>query len=335
MPVGKPLITPWTPATPVPLPEYPRPQLTRPQWTNLNGLWEYAILPKDSPAPKTYDGRILVPFAVESYLSGVQKPLLPEQKFWYRRTLRQQLRPGNGGKILLHFGAVDFECEAWVNEQHVGRHRGGYLPFTFDVTDALVDGDNELVVSAWDPTDAGLQQRGKQVLQPKSIWYTPVSGIWQTVWLESVPAISIAALKLTPYLEEESLAVKVKLSGAAKPAAFGVEVEAYSKGELVSTGRGPAGSALRLAIPHPRAWSPADPHLYDLRVRLVRDDLVLDEVGSYFAMRTFGLGRDARGHLRFLLNGVPLFLFGPLDQGYFPDGLYTPPSEEAMLFDIE
>lgn len=335
MPAGNPLLTPWAPASPAPLPEYPRPQMARPQWTNLNGLWEYAILPRESPAPHAYDGSILVPFAVESYLSGVQKPLLPEQKLWYRRTF-QQAAPENGRRVLLHFGAVDYECGAWVNGQHVGAHRGGYLPFTFDITGALVEGENELLVSAWDPSDQGLrQQRGKQVLVPKSIWYTAVSGIWQTVWLEEVPAASIEALRLTPDLGAGSLAVEVKLRTAAETAAFSVEVDAFSHGELVSTGKGAVGSILRLAIPHPRPWSSADPHLYDLNVRLVAGGQVVDEVGSYFAMRSFSLGRDGRGYLRFQLNGEPLFLFGPLDQGYFPDGLYTPPSEAAMLFDVE
>jgi hypothetical protein len=337
MPSGKSMRTPWIPSTPIPLPDYPRPQMTRPEWVNLNGQWDYAILPKDGPAPKTFDVKILVPYAVESLLSGVQKPLLPDQRLWYRRVFCAPFPQGDGmgvrSRVLLHFGAVDYECNVWVNNNHAGTHRGGYLPFTFNITDVLVDGENELLVSVWDPTDAGLQQRGKQVLHPKGIWYTPVSGIWQTVWLEVVPEISIESLKLTPDLDTQSLTVEVKVRGAVD--GVRVKAEAFSCGEKISFGGGPTQSPVRLEIPNPCAWSPADPHLYDLRVQLVRDGQVLDEVGSYFAMRKFGIVKDEKGHLRFALNGKPLFLYGPLDQGYFPDGLYTPPSEEAMLFDIE
>ncbi len=326
--------TPWMPAEPVPLPEYPRPQLTRPGWTNLNGWWEYKITPKESRAPQMYDGSIRVPFPVESLLSGVQRLLLPEQKLWYRRTF-QYLRPENGGRVLLHFGAVDYECQAWINGQSVGGHRGGYLPFTFDITTALADGVNELVVSAWDPTDTGRQQRGKQVLRPNDIWYTAVSGIWQTVWLESVSATSIESLKISPDLDAGLVSIEVQLRGAAEAERLSLEAEVYSKDEIVISEGGSVRASLKVAISHPKTWSLATPHLYDLRLRLTREGRALDEVGSYFAMRKFGLGLDKSGHLRFMLNNEPLFLFGPLDQGYFPDGLYTPPSEEAMLFDIE
>ncbi len=335
-----PLKTKWTLTLPCPLPEYPRPQMTRPQWTCLNGLWDYAILPRESPMPLTYDGKILTPYGVESNLSGVQKSLLPDQQLWYRRTF-QDPRPslfsetGTGESILLHFGAVDYACEVWVNGCHVGGHRGGYLPFTFDITETLIEGENELIVSVWDPTDTGMQQRGKQVLNPKGIWYTPVSGIWQTVWLEGVHAISIASLKLTPDLERETLTVEVKIRGVGDGEAINVEAEALTEGEIISSNRVLANTPLCLNVPNPRAWSPEHPYLYDLHIRLIREGQILDEVGSYFAMRIFGLSQDAHGHPRFTLNGMPLFLYGPLDQGFFPDGLYTPPSEEAMLFDIE
>ena len=331
---NKTLCTRWEPESPIPLPEYPRPQMTRPQWANLNGLWEYAILPREAAAPGSFDGPILVPYAVESLLSGVQKPLLPDQKLWYRRRFTDP-RPGWGERhVLLHFGAVDYECQVWLNGVLLGEHRGGYLPFTFDITDALKDGENELLVSVWDPTDKGMQQRGKQVLKPNGIWYTPISGIWQTVWLEGVPALSIEAMKLTPDLDGAVLQIEVRLRGA-DGADVRLEVEAFDGGETVASGGGPVDQALRLPIPAPHAWNPADPHLYDLTVRLTRAGQPLDEVGSYFAMRKFGLAPDAGGLLRFTLNNQPLFLYGPLDQGFFPDGLYTPPSEAAMLYDIE
>jgi len=319
--------------------------MVRSEWVNLNGWWEYAILPKGLPKPETFDGRILVPYAVESQLSGVHKPLRPDQLLWYRRTFSHPFTPllakhprkgrgeGKGVRVLLHFGAVDYGCNVWVNAVHVGVHTGGYLPFTFDITAALKDGENELVVSAWDPTDAGQQERGKQVLRPGIIWYTAVSGIWQTVWLEVAPETSIASLKLTPDLDASTLAVEVKVRGDAE--SLEVEAVVLEGGvSIASKWDRPAGP-VTLAIPNPKVWSPANPHLYDLQVRLVQEGHILDEVGSYFALRKFGLVRDAGGHLRFALNDKPLFLYGPLDQGYFPDGLYTPPSEEAMLFDIE
>lgn len=306
--------------------------MTRPDWLNLNGEWDYAILSKDSPAPQTWDGKILVPYAVESLLSGVQKSLQPDQRLWYRRIFAHpSVRAGE--RSLLHFGAVDYECFVWVNSKLIGSHRGGYLPFTFDITDALVGGENELLVSVWDPTDTGLQQRGKQTLNPRGIWYTPISGIWQTVWLEVVPEVSIESLKLTPDLDDQSVTVEVKVRGNA--AGVQMEAEVASGEEKIASGGAPAQSHARIGIPNPVAWSPSNPHLYDLRVQLVREGQVMDEVGSYFAMRKFGLMKDADGHLRFALNGEPLFLYGPLDQGFFPDGLYTPPSEEAMVFDIE
>ena len=332
------LKTRWTPDQPVPLPEYPRPQMTRPEWVNLNGWWDYAIQPSGDSVPDTYQGQIRVPYAVESMLSGVHQTLLPSQKLWYRRTFENPLNPekaAKGCRVLLHFGAVDEKAEVWVNGKYMGGHSGGYLPFTFNITEALAEGQNELVVSVTDATGTDLQQRGKQVLHPSGIWYTAVSGIWQTVWLEAVPAVSIAWLRLTPDLENQTLTIAAGLEGKLEPAALMLEAEASFAGQGISTGSSTADKSLVLKITDPHAWSPAHPDLYDLKVKLTRAGQTVDEVGSYFGMREFEMKPDSAGIPRFMLNGEPLFLFGPLDQGYFPDGLYTAPSEEAMLFDLE
>jgi len=320
------LRTRWAPEQPCPLPDYPRPQLVRSDWLNLNGWWDYAVTPLEETAFPTPQGRILVPYAIESALSGVQRPLLPEERLWYRRVFEIP-EEWLGRHILLHFGAVDWETQVWLNGQAVGSHHGGYLPFWFDITAHLQPGANELVVAVRDPTDAGWQARGKQVLHPHSIWYTAVSGIWQTVWLEPVPEAFIAGLKLTPDVDSGTLRVQVRLQG--EPGT--VHVRAFDAGLLVAQGTAESGAGeLTLQIPNPKLWSPSDPHLYDLTIVAGQD-----QVTSYFAMRKFSLGPDSLGRTRLCLNNSPLFQFGPLDQGYWPDGLYTPPSEQAMLFDLD
>ncbi|HNS51746.1 MAG TPA: glycoside hydrolase family 2 TIM barrel-domain containing protein [Anaerolineae bacterium] len=316
--------------------EYPRPQLTRSQWLNLNGLWEYAVLPRGSE-PRAFEGEILVPFCIESALSGVERPLAPSEWLWYRRTFRVP-EEWCGRRIVLHFGAVDWEATVWVNGQKAGSHRGGYLPFCFDVTrylHPLLPGEerlNELRVRVWDPTDRHWQQRGKQVLKPKGIWYTAVSGIWQTVWLEPVPDVCVEGLKLTPDVDSSSLRVETRMDGDV--AGLDLHVVASEGGSVVASGAGPAGKPITLSIPSARLWSPDDPSLYDLKVELRRDEEVIDRVGSYFGMRKVGLTKDSQGRTRLCLNGRALFQYGPLDQGYWPDGLYTPPSEDAMRADV-
>ncbi len=314
------------------LPEYPRPQLVREEWLNLNGLWEYAVTPKEQDRPASFEGTILVPFPLESTLSGVRRALLPAERLWYRRTFSPP-PSWRGRKVLLHLGAVDWEAAVWVNGHLVGTHRGGYTPFTFEISSFLsAEGEQELLIAVFDPTDTSGQPYGKQTLRPNTIWYTAVSGIWQTVWLEPVPATYVERLKLTPDLEAGCLRVRVQVAGGQGDEQ--VELAALDEGALVAAVAAPAGEELTLWLAQPKLWSPATPHLYDLQLRLSRGGQLLDQVTSYFGMRSFT--EEYRDHaVRLCLNGEPLFQLGPLDQGYWPDGLYTAPTDEALRFDIE
>ena len=310
--------------------EYPRPQLQRKDWTNLNGLWNYAIAPKDAARPGAWAGEILVPFAPESALSGVGKLLQPDQSLWYQRTLTAKKNPGK--RTLIHFEAVDYETTVWLNGKELGKHTGAHTPFSFDLTGALKDGDNELLVRVHDAT-GGYQLVGKQKRDPGGIWYTRVSGIWQSVWMEEVNERAIEDLDFSCDIRSGKIHVQAKLSG--KPVAGErLKVTAGFKqkpvAEITGTDR------ISIPIPDPQLWSPEAPNLYDIRVELLDGGgTVIDSVLSYTALRELGKAKDKNGHWRFTLNGKSIFHWGPLDQGWWPDGLLTPPSDEAMLSDIE
>ena len=315
------LMTPWGehPDENCILTEYPRPQMRRNSYLNLNGRWEYAITDSDE-SPRRWDGTILVPFSPESALSGVGRSLQPGQTLWYRREVivPQGFIPADG-RLLLHFGAVDQEAAVYWNGRLLGRHMGGYNAFTLDATDALGP-RNSLVVRVHDDTDASFHSRGKQKTRRGGIWYTPQSGIWQTVWMEAVPRHYIESLRIVPLFDQSAVEVMVRCS---QP----LQCEATVDGRTVPF---TSGEPARIPMPDFRAWSPEDPYLYDLSVTLGED-----RVESYFGMRKMEVRADRGGAKRLFLNGEPYFQSGLLDQGYWPDGLYTAPSDEALIYDIQ
>jgi hypothetical protein len=343
-PAAGPLLTRWA-AQVNPtnaLPEYPRPQLVRKDWLNLNGLWNYAITSNSEvriqkPEFRS-DGQILVPFPVESALSGVMRRLDEKSVLWYQRkvTVPPAWRALSGGaqtRVRLHFEAVDWEARVFVNGKEVGMHRGGYDRFGFDITDQLRwNGEDEIVVAVTDPTE-GDQPRGKQSRKPEGIFYTPTSGIWQTVWLEPVPKVSVDRLKLTPDLDGRALRVQVGVSSLSDK--LRVEAVALVAGQEIGRVSGLANTELLLPLESPRVWTPDDPFLYDLRVTLRENDREVESVSSYFGMRKVGLKKDAQGITRLALNDHFLFQVGTLDQGFWPDGIYTAPTDEALRSDIE
>ena len=315
------------------LPEYPRPMMVRPDWQNLNGLWQYAITPKGEKAPKNYDGDILVPFCIESALSGVQKEVGADNALWYSKSFSVPSKWKNG-RVLLHFGAVDWMTDVWVNGVKVGSHTGGYAPFTFDITQALQSKDNEIVMRVWDPTDVSYIPRGKQVRKPSGIWYTSVTGIWQTVWLESVPEDYIQSVVSTPDLEKATVKVNVDFTHPTNNDLYQVDV--LYEGKVVATGKSINGQPVEVNMPEDfLLWTPDHPFLYDLSIKVFRKGKQIDAVDSYFAMRSFGTQCDDNGIVRLILNGKPIFQFGPLDQGWWPDGLYTAPTDEALAYDVQ
>lgn len=315
------------------LPEYPRPIMERTEWKNLNGLWDYAIIEKGKHTPSVFDGKILVPFAVESSLSGVGKTVGAEKELVYRRSFDVP-SSWKGKRVLLHFGAVDWKTDVWVNDVKVGSHTGGFTPFSFDITEALQRKNNTLLVKVWDPTDKGYQPRGKQVSRPEGIWYTPVTGIWQTVWLEPVSESYIQDLRITPDIDNSLLSLKALVKDATSKDL--VEVKVFDGQQLVAQGKSINGECVQVAMPeNAKLWSPESPFLYTLKVSLKQGGKLVDEVSSYAAMRKYSSKRDANGIVRLELNNKPLFQFGPLDQGWWPDGLYTAPTDEALLYDIQ
>ncbi len=331
-----PLPTPWSDSVSVdhPWPEYPRPQMVREEWMNLNGLWDYGIRLRYEEQPERWDGKIRVPYPVESCLSGVKKKVSEKQVIWYRRkfSLPSSWREK---RLLLHVEASDWETKVWVNGRFAGIHQGGYDPFSFDITDYLRDGGvQEVVMAVWDPTDKGTQPRGKQVSRPRGIWYTPASGIWQTVWVEPVPARYLESYRVYPDVEKG--AVKIVASCPHPAAEDEIMVTVSYGGEEIVKGKGkPEGMTLALPQEALHRWTPDHPGLYDLEITLLHQGKTTDVVKGYFGMRSVSLGKDSAGKMRMMLNGRFVFQNGPLDQGFWPDGIYTPPTDAAMRYDLE
>lgn len=343
-PAENPLMTVWgetlDPASP--WAEYPRPSLTRNEWMNLNGLWDYAICQKEAERPET-QGKILVPYPVESALSGVRTRMTDSLALWYSREFVIP-KHWNDKQIIINFEASDWETTVWIDDNLAMIHRGGYDPFWCDITNYLADTrKHTLVVKVTDPTDLGRQPRGKQVTKPGGIWYTPTSGIWQTVWLEPVEKSWIGDLRVVPDIDNGVIHVTVLEERCQGPegcppvdmAPSLAEVTVMADGQTVAVASGITGTPVTLSVPDARLWSPEDPFLYDLKVKLVTGGQVTDEVKSYAGMRKISLGTTEDGFTRILLNNKFIWQNGPLDQGFWPDGLYTPPSDEAMKYDLE
>jgi hypothetical protein len=333
-PAKGPLMTRWAEDVKAdkPLPEYPRPLLERKDWLNLNGVWQFAMAKQDEAAPlgKDLEGKILVPFPVESALSGVMKPA---DRVWYRRTFAVP-KDWVGKRVLLHFGAVNWDAKVWVNGKEVASHQGGYDGFSADITEVLKkEGEQELVVGVWNPIDAGPQPRGKQVRKPGGIMYTACSGIWQTVWLEPVPENHIQRIDIVPDIDKGEARLTVVLPRAAAEAE--IQAALTVDGKVIASERTKAKdreNVLTLKIPADqlKLWSPEQPFLYDLTVAVGAD-----AVHGHVGMRKTSLGKDDKGITRPFLNNKPYFQVGPLDQGFWPDGIYTAPTDAALKYDIE
>lgn len=344
-PAGDHIRTPWAEeVTPENVhKEYPRPQMVRPDWKSLNGLWEYSITPKNAAAPEKFDGQILVPFAVESSLSGVGRMLTPEDALWYKTTFRVP-SAWKGKRLMLNFEAVDWQADVIVNDIQVGRHTGGYTHFSFDITPYLKSGDNTLVVRVEDSTDNDFQPRGKQVRTPSGIWYTAVSGIWQSVWIEPVAKAHVADYYAVSDIKAGTMNVSVSTDGLHEgdlvqvrllDGGVGYSTENGVTGKVVAQGKTVPNGSVTLPVNDAKLWSPDSPYLYGLEISVLRGGKVVDSVHGYTAMREVSLYVKNKNTQLLGLNGQPLFQFGPLDQGWWPDGLYTAPTDEALRFDIQ
>lgn len=308
--------------------EYPRPQLVRDEWVNLNGMWNYAITAADAEDSECADGQILVPFAVESSLSGVGRKVTGDDALWYEREFKVPFA-WNGKRVILHFGAVDWHAMVYVDGSFVGEHKGGYAPFCFDITDHLSKGrKHSIKLKVLDSTDQSWQPRGKQILNPYGVWYTAVTGIWQTVWMEPVDPVHVRSYLAKSDVDSKKIDVCVDVDLAESDVC---KVTLLDEGKVVCE---KTGKEVSLDVPEMKLWSPDSPSLYELEISVVRGGKVIDKVKGYTAMRKISYERAENGHFSLMLNNEPLYQFGPLDQGWWPDGLYTAPSDEALMFDI-
>ncbi len=343
-PAESPLLTRWAKdIDPVsPWPEYPRPDLVRDQWMSLNGLWDYAITLKDAEFGEP-EGKILVPYSVESALSGVRRRVTDSLALWYSREFMLP-KEWNGQQMILNFEASDWETSVWIDGKLAGKHSGGYDPFSFNISPLLADSKkHKILVRVWDPTDRGRQPRGKQVTKPGGIWYTPTTGIWQSVWLEPVNKSWISGLRVVSDIDKGTFTVTVSedhCRGAegcppVDMAPSLAEVTFLYKGEVAGTISGETGKPMAVSVGDPHLWSPESPALYDMEVKLISGGFPADNIKSYAGMRKISLGKTGDGYTRLMLNNTFVWQNGPLDQGFWPDGLYTPPTDEAMVYDIE
>ena len=314
--------------------EYPRPQMVRSQWKSLNGLWNYAVTSREETCPECIsEGKILVPFAIESALSGVMRKFTPDDKLWYEKEFTVP-RSWKGQRVILHFGAVDYSSVIYVNGIRIGSHRGSSDAFRFDITEALKgSGIQKLVVEVTDPTDTGFQPLGKQKLNPSGIYYTPVSGIWKTVWMEPVPMSHIYSVRGYADIDNSEYNFTPVLDKPDK--GHTVRVRVYDNGDEVASVCGLPNREMVIKIADQKLWSPESPFLYDMKVELLKGNKVVDSVDTYFGMRKISSGKDENGYQRLMLNNKPYFQIGLLDQGWWPDGLLTPPSDSALIYDIE
>jgi ribosomal protein S17E len=315
--------------------EYPRPQMVRTDWLNLNGLWDFEITDRDTnKIAINYARKILVPFCVESALSGIKETITGKQQMMYRRYFTV---PSNWNQkyLILHFEAVDYETKVWVDGKYVGMHKGGYDHFQFDITGFLSkEQKHEIKIVVWDPTNEGAQPIGKQALPAirNVTKYTATSGIWQTVWLEPINEVAIERIKIIPNIDNATISLQTKLVGATQGTR--IKIQAFDQGKEIASSIAADGELVSLQLNQPKLWSPTNPFLYDLKLSLVKDGKVVDEVSSYFGMRKISMGRDQEGYMRILLNNEIIYQLGPLDQGYWPDGILTPASDQALRYDI-